>query len=129
MTDPQRDDIEQIRRLMADYCHRVDDGDIEAWLELFDGDAEVQFGRRVHTGHAEIRTWIEETRAAATAPTRHHISNAAIDVDGDTATSVSDWILVAAPSNVVACGRYDDAFTRAGGTWRIARRGITMLRA
>ena len=129
MTDSKLHDIEAIRRLMADYCHLVDDGDIDGWLGLFEPDAEVQLGRRTHTGIDEIRTWIVETKAAQPAPTRHYVANAAIDVDGDGATSVSDWMIFAAPTTLLAVGRYDDTFARAGDSWRIARRSISFLRA
>lgn len=120
---------EQIRRLMADYCHLVDDGLHERWVQLYAPDAEVVMGRRTYSGHEEILGWIRMVAEAAPEPNRHHINNLAIDVQGEAATVRSDWLVVGASLSVAATGRYDDELVRTPDGWRIARRVISMLRA
>ncbi len=122
--------LEQIRRLFAEYCHRFDDRDVDGWVALFTPDARFVVGRTEHVGHDAIRAWADAAQAASTAPSRHLITNAAIDLDSpDEARSTSDFVVVNADRTIAAAGRYADQLRRDGGEWRLAERRVEFLRA
>lgn len=121
-------EAERIRRLMAAYCHRIDDGDFDGWAALFAQDAVLTIGRSEYAGRAAIREWAETSMAAAEEATRHIVANLEIDVDGEAATAVSDWLVVSASMAVLLAGRYDDRLVRHDGTWSFAERRISFFR-
>lgn len=121
-------DHDEIRRLMAEYCHLVDDGRLDDWVQLFADDAVVRVGRHVFEGRDAIRGWIDSVTAAAVGPSRHLIVNSAIEVGDVRAEVTSDFLLVAATREILVLGRYDDVLVRTDARWRIADRTISMLR-
>jgi uncharacterized protein (TIGR02246 family) len=124
------EDVEEIRRLLHDYAAALDARDLEAYAELFADDGEWS-GR---TGHARTRAGILRMmrerlhpNPPAPGPThRHIVSNAEIDVDGETATSTCTWSLVARDAQdmpeLTMLGTYRDTFVREDGRWRFATR-------
>lgn len=116
-----------LHRMLAQYCHRVDTADFDGFCDLFWDDATVTFGRQEAAGREAIGTWVRGVKEAIGA-SRHLCTNAEIDVDGDRARSLSDWLLVAAGPAVAQVGRYEDTFERRGGEWRFSSRTITLLR-
>ena len=82
-----------LQRLLAEYCHRIDRGDFAALAELFTVDGSFAWGDDVATGRAELATWFEGRQP----PHRRgkHVSvNPVVDVDGDRADVVSDYLFV-----------------------------------
>ena len=56
------DDESAIRRLLADYCHLLDDGQFDEWIALFDEDVVfIVMGNRLR-GRDEGRSFIEPTQ-------------------------------------------------------------------
>ncbi|MGH9111249.1 MAG: nuclear transport factor 2 family protein [Acidimicrobiales bacterium] len=119
-----------IRRTLAAYCQFCDDGRFDEWGALFAEDASFRVLGRSHEGRAAIQAFI----AAAQPPERrgkHVCANPLIDVDGDTARAVTDYIFLSridggglAVSNT---GRYHDRLVRRGDRWLFAERSIVFM--
>ncbi|MEZ0338933.1 nuclear transport factor 2 family protein [Mycobacterium sp. pV006] len=111
-TGIDRRDWALFRTVFADDCE-LDYGDIGVWHGV---DAVVDFMTAAHemAGH-----------------TLHRISNIAVEVDGDTATSRAyvDGLILSQDntSGVNATGFYDDELVRTGTGWRIRRRKFTVV--
>jgi len=121
------DDERAIRRLMARYCHTVDDG---AWAEvavLWADDAELALRGETAIGPAAIVKLIA-SRQTPELRGLHVIANAIIEVEGDSARAVSDFFFMrreGGPDPLVKfIGRYLDRFVRATDGWRFRRREI-----
>lgn len=120
----------QINDLFADYCHRYDDGDHDAWADLFASDATMYVGRQALAGRDSIREWAVAARAAAPQQARHHVSNIAVELHGrDLATVVADYLVVGADRQILAVGRYDDRLVATEDGWRLAEHRVSFLRA
>ena len=120
------DDERAIRRLMARYCHTVDDGAFEELAALWADDAELALRGETAKGPAAIVAVISGLQT----PERrglHLGANAIIDVEGDTANAVSDFMFVrreGGPDPQKFIGRYIDRFVRTPDGWRFRRREI-----
>ena len=119
-----------IRRLLAEYCHLVDDTRWDDLGELFTVDASFAFGRYGATGRAEILAWLLGTDQAGIRG-KHLTTNSVVEVDGDVATAVSDFAFLAFDDGRLVpslAGRYHDELHRVEGRWRIHRRDAVALR-
>lgn len=112
---------------MARYCHIVDDGAFDELAALWTDDAELALRGETATGPAAIVAVI----AGLQTPERrglHVGANAIIDVEGDTARAVSDFVFMrreGGPDPIVKfIGRYIDRFVRTPEGWRFRRREI-----
>jgi 3-phenylpropionate/cinnamic acid dioxygenase small subunit len=120
-------DERAIRRLMTRYCHLVDDGAFEDIPALWTNDAELLLRGETATGPAAI---VARIAGRQTPELRglHVSANVLIDVDGDTAQAVSDFLFMrreGGPDPVVKfIGRYHDRFVRTPDGWRFRRREI-----
>jgi uncharacterized protein (TIGR02246 family) len=120
-----------ILRVLAQYCHTIDDGAFDEFAELWAGDAEFVLRGTVTRGRDAIRDTI-----AAMQPLerrgRHLTMNPVVDLDGDTAHVVSDFLFFGrdpgAPAEGTAdlryLGRYHDDFVRTDAGWQFGRREI-----
>ena len=121
------DDERAIQRLMVRYCHLVDDGAFDQIPQLWADDAELVLRGETTTGPAAIAAVIGGLQT----PERrglHVGANAIIDVEGDTARAVSDFVFMrreGTPDPIVKfVGRYADEFVRTRDGWRFRRREI-----
>jgi uncharacterized protein (TIGR02246 family) len=120
-------DKDEIRELLARYCFALDAGRFEEMAALFtqDGVWETAFG--TGTGRDGI---VAQARSISTEPRPrrvHLTTNIVIDLDGDTATVRSNWVLVqnsAAGPVIGSGGGYADRLVRAGGRWLFKHRTI-----
>jgi 3-phenylpropionate/cinnamic acid dioxygenase small subunit len=116
-----------IQRLMARYCHLVDDGAFEEIPALWTDDAELLLRGETATGPAAIVARIAD-RQTPELRGLHVSANVIIDVDGDTARAVSDFVFMrreGGPDPLVKfIGRYLDRFVRMPDGWRFRRREI-----
>jgi len=123
------EDEDQIRRTLGEYSQWCDDGRFDAWSDLFTEDARLVLGETVTQGREAIRTYMESVQPAE-ARGKHITSNSLMDIDGDNATTATDYLFVrstpAGPA-IVAAGRYHDELVRIGERWRFRQRTITML--
>jgi len=121
------DDECAIRRLMAHYCHLVDDGAFDELPQLWADDAQLMLRGETATGPAAIVAVISGLQT----PERRGIhvgANAIIDVEGDTARALSDFVFMRREGTsdpiVKFVGRYADQFVRTREGWRFRRREI-----
>jgi uncharacterized protein (TIGR02246 family) len=122
-----------IQRVLALYCQRCDDGDFDAWADLFTEHATFTVMGQTHAGRGAVRAFIE----AAQPPERrgkHFLGQSVLDVDAaaGTATGVTDYVFIARGADggyaITSAGRYHDTFAAgADGIWRIASREIRFL--
>ena len=120
-------DKTEIHELLARYCFALDDERFDEMAGLFteDGVWETAFG--TGTGRAGI---VAQARALATSPRPrrvHLTTNIVIDLDGDTATVRSNWLLFQnGPQGPVigSGGAYHDRLKKCGGHWFFQHRRI-----
>jgi hypothetical protein len=112
---------------MAQYCHLVDDGAFDELPQLWADDAQLVLRGETATGPAAIVAVISGLQT----PERRGIhvgANAIIDVEGDTARALSDFVFMrreGTPDPIVKfVGRYADQFVRTREGWRFRRREI-----
>ena len=116
-------DESAIRRLLADYCHLLDDGRFDEWIALFDEDVVfVVMGNRLR-GRDDVRSFIEPTQQEDDRG-RHMLSEPVIEVDGDTARVATDYVFVSRANTILSTGRYLDVMRRAPDRWRFTSREI-----
>ena len=126
----EQEDVEAIRTVIYDYGRYLDARDIRAYADLFAEDGELVVGMGGYQG----REAIYEGISAAFGPSAnvewttnfHVLSNATIEVDGDTASAITRWMFTrpgadGAPQIILA-GRYVDELAREDGRWLIKRR-------
>jgi ketosteroid isomerase-like protein len=121
-------DCEDIRQLIARYCHHVDSVQAKEVVGLFSSDAVLDMAGTKTQGAEAIEAFFEGLRGVyEVRPMLHHVTNVVIDVDGDDATSQS-YIVVMVPGDpieIAMTGRYDDRFRRIDGQWRFVERRMT----
>lgn len=123
-----RDEL-AVRRILATYCHRCDDGDFARLVDLFALDGSVAFGDDVVTGRDSLTTWFAK-RQPPERRGKHLTLNIVVDVDGDTATAVSDYVFLRLIDGVITpaiAGRYRDSLRRDSARWVIERRDIELM--
>ena len=123
-------DHEAITRVVARYCHLLDDGRWDEFAQLWAEDAEFVVGGETTRGRDAIRGSIEATQPAERRG-RHLAVNVEIDVDGDRATGLVDFMFWGrdreGKAKLLFLGRYDDQLVRTDGEWRFARREIAFF--
>lgn len=120
-----------IRRVLAEYCQFCDDGQFDALVSRFADGGTFRFGRTVVSGHAELRVWFEQMQPPAERG-KHLTTNSIIDIDGDTAAVVSDFVFYGLENGsltVRTMGRYLDTLRLTGEGWRIETRVAKAFRA
>lgn len=116
-----------IARTLARYCHLCDDGEFEAFAELFDADAVFTVRGREYRGREAIRAFMEAAQGPD-ARGKHVLGQSVVDVDGDAACAVTDYLFVTKALAVSSAGRYHDTLRRGDdGIWRFTSREIRFL--
>jgi uncharacterized protein (TIGR02246 family) len=123
------EDLEAIRQLFVDYGYHLDHGNLEAYGELFDEDAELLLGP---VGKAKGRPAITEAMAETmrhAGRSYHLITSPRIELDGDRATTEVMWTVVVRGEDgkaaVPMIGHHEDVVVRRGDRWVFAsRRGF-----
>jgi len=125
-----RDDL-AIRRTLAIYCHHCDDGAFAELVDQFTPHGSFSYQGEVVTGHEHLRAWFE-TRQPPARRGKHLTTNSVIDIDGDRAHAVSDFMFLrlvdGSASPVIAiAGRYRDELHRIGDRWLFDRREVQVM--
>lgn len=119
------DDIVAINQLLAEYNHRIDGGEAEAWAELFadGGSLDTGMGPPV-SGTAALADFVRSANQMVPGG-RHVISNVSITIDGSTARGRS-YLHLWAPGDggvrVMFSGIYTDTFVKTADGWRFDKR-------
>lgn len=127
MTAADRDEITE---LLYRYAELIDAGDFDGVGALL---ARASFGGAATpsvSGAENIAGLFAMTTRrfpdSGTPKTRHLVLNAIVDIDGDTATSRSTFLVVQATDTVpfqpIVAGRYYDRFARDAGGWYFTER-------
>ncbi|MCU1586536.1 MAG: nuclear transport factor 2 family protein [Frankiales bacterium] len=127
---------EAIRNLLGTYCEVMDAGDFTALGELF-ADAKLidHKGRLIAAGAGAVtELWNAMVRLYDGSPlTRHLVSGPIIEVDGDTATCRSSYLVMQLPPEggliPVAGGRYRDTFACTDARWHFTVRQMFLDQA
>ena len=120
-------DKDEIRELLARYCFALDADRFDEMAALFaeDGVWETAFG--TGTGRTGIAG---QARSILTGeqPKRVHLTtNIVIDLDGDTATARSNWVVIqnnSAGPVIGSGGVYSDRLAKIDGRWLFKHRTI-----
>jgi ketosteroid isomerase-like protein len=116
--------------LLAEYCHRCDDGDVDALLDRFTADATFVFADHAVTGHEQLRAWFESTQSPERRG-KHITANVIITVEGDRAAAASDFVFYGTNREgrlvAMVAGRYTDDLVIDDGRWRFRRRVVTAI--
>lgn len=118
--------IEDIRNLMALYCRSVDMRDQEAFLSIWQEDAVYEVPHGVADGKARISEMFH-TIINNRQKLHHHTTNAAIEVEEEQATAVSDvfyYRLDMQGKSELMSGTYRDEFSKSTGQWLFKRRSF-----
>lgn len=120
------DDHAAIRRLLASYCQYLDNADLDHLVDLWTEDGEFNAVGSQCAGRPAIRRFLEPFMEAERAGGIKHLTmNSVIDVNGDSAIVLSDFLVVRRiPGRVVPArvGQYHDVLSKSSGSWRIRSR-------
>ncbi|MEZ0052621.1 3-phenylpropionate/cinnamic acid dioxygenase small subunit [Mycobacterium sp. MAA66] len=124
-----RDDISDV---LIRYATGIDRRDWPTFRTAFTADCVLDYGDiGTWNGVDAVTEFMDQAHAMA-GHTMHRLTNHAISIDGDTATSRTyvDGLIMAADnvSGVNAVGFYDDVLVRTVDGWRIAQRRFTPVR-
>lgn len=121
---------EQIRQLLAQYVQSHDGENADAVVACFteDGRLSVPSGARPQ-GRQAVREFMLEQyvrRKAQNKVMKHLYTNSNIQIDGDTAVVVSDWVayesVAEGPWAINMIGQSVDRVVRQDGKWLLAER-------
>ena len=118
-----------IREVMAEYCFRLDNDRFADMAALFtdDGTWDTAFGKG--TGRPAIEALVQRIRQTGSSRPRaiHHVTNIVIELDGNRATALSNWVVVqnsAQGPKIGSAGGYADEFVKQDGAWLFRYRKI-----
>ncbi|TQM32599.1 nuclear transport factor 2 family protein [Nocardia bhagyanarayanae] len=114
-------DLEQIKILMAKYCHGIDQKDEKTFMSIWSDDADYLLPRGEGHGTDGIRALVRKVWREVP-QCHHHITNPVIDIQGETATAATDVIyfrLTADGIRVLLSGTYAFEFVKGEDRWQI----------
>ena len=120
---------DEIRELMARYAQALDACRFADVAACFAPDGEWTTNYGAARGRAEIEAFIRGiVPVKGEGPQRkHYITNIIIRVDGDTASAVSDYLIIRESENgliPVMGGTYKDQFRKTPDGWRFSRKEL-----
>ncbi|MFG3618643.1 nuclear transport factor 2 family protein [Nocardia sp. NPDC047654] len=113
-------DLEQIKILMAKYCHGIDQKDEQTFMSIWSADADYLLPRGEGHGTDGIRELVRKVWREVP-QCHHHITNPVIDIQGDTATAATDvfyFRLTTDDTRVLLSGTYAFEFVKREGQWQ-----------
>lgn len=121
----------EIQQVLYRYCRGVDRGDPELIASVYHADAIDNHGAWKGKGR-DFGAYLVPAMDAVPLVGQHHITNALINVKGETADVESYFVAfhpentADAPRLVLVGGRYIDRFERRDGKWLIADRVVVL---
>ena len=117
-----------IRELMARACFHFDNGEFEAWLDLYAPDGAFDLGARGRfVGRDNLQKFLKSLPLTNGLPMmKHCVMNTIVSVNGDRATARSYVVVVQGGEQLAVsiAGRYEDGLAKVGGAWRFTERKV-----
>lgn len=112
-----------IRRVLDEYCLRMELNTFEEWLDLFTEDTVYEVYKLTLRGHQAV------TELLSKAPHGVHIGGAVrISINGDTAQTVQNYAFVSTSTDEWNVGWYDRTLVRTDAGWKIAHTRVKIGR-
>jgi hypothetical protein len=110
-----------VRKVLDEYCLRLEVDAFDDWLELFTEDTVYEVYRRTLRGKAEVAALLSK------APHGVHLGGPArIELDGDTARTVQNYLFINGDAPDWNMGWYDRTLVRTERGWKISRTVVRM---
>jgi 3-phenylpropionate/cinnamic acid dioxygenase small subunit len=117
-----------IRELMARYCFHFDNGEFDAWLDLFTPNGAFDLGSRGRFGGREsLRKFLQGLPLTNGVPMmKHCVMNSIVSVDGNAATAQSYVVVIREgdPLALSVAARYADQLEKTADGWRFSERKV-----
>ena len=113
-----------IRRLLDEYCLRLEVNRFEDWLDLFTADTVYDvFGKSLN-GREEVSAMLLQ------APHGVHVPGATrIEIDGDRAEAIQNYLFIPNSDDRWNAGWYQRTLTRTADAWKIAHTRVKIARS
>lgn len=112
-----------VRRVLDEYCLRLEINAFDEWLDLFTEDTVYDVFRQSLRGRGELSAML------SLAPHGVHLPGAVrIEIDGDTATTVQSYLFIPANDDRWNAGWYKRTLVRVGDGWKIAHTRVKIAR-
>ena len=112
-----------IRRVLDEYCLRLEVNPFEEWLDLFTEDTVYDVFRQSLRGREAVAAMLSQ------APHGVHLPGASrIDVDGDRAEAVQNYLFIPNNDNSWNAGWYKRTLVRTEQGWKIAHTRVKIAR-
>jgi ketosteroid isomerase-like protein len=124
--------IGEIQMQLSRYCRYLDDGETQKCVLLFTQDAVMFSMGQELRGREAIAAFFPASEKRDRLTTMHILSNCLVDLDGDTASAETDWVMLARATEgkgtvIGLAGRYRDRLRYEGNEWLICERRIVTL--
>lgn len=112
-----------IRRVLDEYCLRMELNQFDEWLDLFTEDTVYEVYRLTLRGHKEVADVLSK------APHGAHIGGAVrISINGDSAETVQNYAFISTSTDEWNVGWYDRTLVRTDSGWKIAHTRVKIGR-
>jgi SnoaL-like domain len=112
-----------IRKVLDEYCLRLELNAFDQWMELFTEDTVYEVYKLALRGHKEMADVLSK------APHGVHIGGAArIAIIGDRAETVQNYIFVSTSTDEWNSGWYHRTLVRSGDGWKISHTKVQFAR-
>lgn len=122
------EDMEEIRKIMNIYSQSLDKGDKADFMTIWEEDAYLELPSKVTKGKEEIDAWFD-TLMKDVIRMHHHNTNVVIEVNGESATAVSDVIhyneYTSNGKPFLKSGIYRSEFSKKSGRWLFKSRAYS----
>jgi hypothetical protein len=112
-----------VRKVLDEYCLRLEVNAFEEWLDLFTDDTVYElFGRELR-GRGQVSAMLSQ------APKGVHLGGPArLNLQGDRAETVQNYVFIASDSDQWNMGWYHRTLVRTGAVWKISHTKVTIGR-
>lgn len=112
-----------VRRVLDEYCLRLEANSFEEWLDLFTEDTVYEVYKLVLRGRQEVSATLSK------APHGTHIGGPVrISIDGDRAETLQNYLFVSTSADEWNVGWYDRTLVRTDLGWKIAHTRVKIGR-
>ena len=112
-----------IRRVLDEYCLRLEVNRFDEWLDLFTDDTVYELFGKSLRGRDEVSAMLSQ------APHGVHLPGAVrIELDGDRAEAIQNYLFIPNSDDRWNAGWYSRTLVRIDATWKIARTRVKIAR-